>query len=95
MMIKNATCSFILNSVYEKYASSKEAFFFVPPVPLLNNNVTLEGKKKYRPNVFSPSVERSRLLLHSQFQVFTFQRTIIFINNSLISKTGSAHNGLE
>ena len=52
-MIKNATCTFILNSVYEKYASSKEAFF-VPPVPLLNNNVTLEGKKKYRPNVFSP-----------------------------------------
>lgn len=45
--------------------------------------------------MFFPSAERSRLLLQSQFLVFTFQRTIISINNSLISITGSAHNGLE
>lgn len=58
----------------------------------------LEGEKKYKPNVFFPSLNEAvynAAFPNSWFKQIFSKRTIITMNNSLISLAGSAHNGLE
>lgn len=58
----------------------------------------LEGKKKYKPNVSFPSLNEAvynDVVSIPGFKQLFSKIRIISMNNSLISITGSAHNGLE